>query len=465
MPYRDSVHRRTIPGCLAIAICALMLMPIAAWGAIVWKSYTAPGPGPRKGHGMVYDAARKRIVLFGGKTSAGVYLDDTWEFDVLTRTWSDRTVGHSPKARAYFAMTYDPVRARTILQGGQQSANAGDAEYLSPSTWEWDGLKWLRISSSESPEWRWHNRMVWDVERQEVVLFGGANGSDTPMSDTWIFRNGGWSQKTPASVPQERMAHAMTYDSWRQRVLMHGGAHVHFGHEPSSQHVFAWAANAWTLLTGGGPLHRSGHTMVFDDRRGVAVLFGGTYENVIYGDTWELNDSTWSQKSNSGAPAPRFNHAMAYDSFNHVVWMFGGEGYAGLADTQMWAYGEVADAFDLRLYFVRAEPPQIVEPGSKTAIEVRFRNVSGTPVASSLAYRIWLSLDQELDGLDTRICNRELRFVVNPNRVVQLTPTCRIPEDMPEGSYFLIAMIESPGDTRTANNLVVSRSKLLIQKD
>lgn len=459
------MRKRSFGLCTLIPLLVSVLLgavPAAAQTTLEWRSWSATGPSPRKGHGMAYDTARKKIVLFGGKSAAGVYLDDTWEFDVVTKTWSQRTSAHAPQARAYFAMTYDPVRVRTVLQGGQQTGDDSAEDYLSPSTWEWDGANWQRISSSSGPRERWHNRMVWDAMEQGSVLFGGANTADEPLSDTWLYKNGIWFKKNPANSPQERMAHAMAYDSVRKRVLLHGGAHVKFGNEPSSQHLFAWVNNAWSLITGGGPQYRSGHAMVFDDHRGVAVIFGGTYETVIYGDTWELNDTAWSYKGDTGTPAPRFNHAMVHDSHNQVVWMFGGEGYSGIIDPLIWSYGPVGETFDLRLYLVRAQPPQIALQGQKININTRLRNVGGKPVASSLTLKIWLSLDQERDGLDTRVCNRVYSFVLNPGQAFSMVPKCRIPLDMPEGEYYLIAQIESAGDTKAANNITISRSKLTV---
>ncbi len=51
------------------------------WNGTGWSLASATGPSaPRFGPGMAYDAARHRIVLFGGWTGSA-FLTDTWEFD------------------------------------------------------------------------------------------------------------------------------------------------------------------------------------------------------------------------------------------------------------------------------------------------------------------------------------------------------------------------------------------------
>ena len=59
------------------------------------------------GHQMVYDAARGRVVLFGG-TLSGPALADTWEWDGVSWTLVEPAV--RPPARGGHAMAYDSVR-------------------------------------------------------------------------------------------------------------------------------------------------------------------------------------------------------------------------------------------------------------------------------------------------------------------------------------------------------------------
>ena len=52
---------------------------------MTWLHVTpAASPPTRVNHAMVYDAARGRVVLFGGDNTINGYLVDTWTYDGTT---------------------------------------------------------------------------------------------------------------------------------------------------------------------------------------------------------------------------------------------------------------------------------------------------------------------------------------------------------------------------------------------
>jgi len=85
------------------------------------------------------------------------------------------------------------------------------------------------------------------------------------------------------------------------------------------------------------PGARDGHTLVFDDTREVAVLFGGRSGTTLLNDTWEYDGVTWQEVITANAPLARFGHAMAHDSERGVTVLFGGApttpAAAGVSDT------------------------------------------------------------------------------------------------------------------------------------
>lgn len=97
----------------------------------------------------------------------------------------------------------------------------------------------------------------------------------------------------------------------------------------------------WERLPGDTPSARGAMAAVFDEGRGVIVLFGGrASENVPFSETWEFNGISWNQVKTSHTPPARIWHAMAYDSTRQVVVLFGGNASTGtpvyLNDT--WEY-------------------------------------------------------------------------------------------------------------------------------
>jgi hypothetical protein len=125
---------------------------------------------------MAYDAARQRVVLFGGGDGRGGVFGDTWEWDGLN--WAQRNTAASPTPRQDPAMVYDAARQRIVLFGGDGGGTRAD-------TWEWDGLNWAQRNTATSPTLRSGHAMAYDAAHQRVVLFGGFG----LYVDTWLYGN------------------------------------------------------------------------------------------------------------------------------------------------------------------------------------------------------------------------------------------------------------------------------------
>lgn len=263
---------------------------IWAWDGTSWTELTpANGPAlpPRKNFGLAYDTARKRLVVFGG-IYGGLqvtpkYMNDTWEWD--GQTWTDKTpASGSPSPRAGHGMAYDPARKRVVVFGGGASGPLDD-------TWEWDGQKWEQKATTGQPAARYNTRMVYDEVAQNVVLFGGQAGAN--FGDLWAWDGTTWTELWPTSKePLGRGFFDLAYDSARERVVLYGGT-VTYPPNIAPDNIFAdhweWDGTSWTLIgDGDGPGKRSGQGMAYDAHRGCLVLFGGTASGSLYlDDTWE----------------------------------------------------------------------------------------------------------------------------------------------------------------------------------
>ncbi len=64
--------------------------------------------------------------------------------------------------------------------------------------------------------------------------------------------------------------------------------------------------------------------MAYDTSRNLTVLFGGQDgNNTVFNDDWEWDGTNWTRQW-IASPRARYLHAMAYDTVNHHVVMFGG---------------------------------------------------------------------------------------------------------------------------------------------
>jgi hypothetical protein len=149
-----------------------------------WTELTLSLVPPRRDHpAMAYDRVRQRIVLFGGSTPTAAPLNDTWEYDSSVApngAWTQVTVSNPPPARSEASMVFDESRGRVVMTGGRSSTTAFFAD-----VWEWDGLTWTRRTpETNGPVATSSARMVFDLDRARIVMFGGRNVTN-PLADLW----------------------------------------------------------------------------------------------------------------------------------------------------------------------------------------------------------------------------------------------------------------------------------------
>ncbi len=178
---------------------------------------------------MAYDSARGETVLFGGLTSSGIALRDTWEWN--GKLWV-QVSDIGPQARAGHTMAYDALRGVTVLFGGYSPSGPYQDEYLG-DTWEWDGATWS-LKSTEGPGPRAFHAMAYDEMQNMVIIYGGTNA----LGDTWAWNGSEWKRRAAGGNPV--FNHAMTYDSSREALVTYGDG---------------WRSDAVYELQPGFPIH------------------------------------------------------------------------------------------------------------------------------------------------------------------------------------------------------------------
>ena len=109
--------------------------------------------------------------------------------------------------------------------------------------------------------------------------------------------------------------------------------------------------NDWYNINyGNGPPARHWHAMAYDSDDGVIILFGG-YDKagLKKNDTWAYNVSTgkWKNMNPSNPPTARVGHAMAYDCADKVVILYGGTDM-GTYFGDTWAYNYTTNTWTNR---------------------------------------------------------------------------------------------------------------------
>jgi hypothetical protein len=350
------------------------------YDGVRWEARaTHPLLGLRTGHAMTFDSGRGRIVLFGGRSVPGnALLDDTWEWD--GSQWLVRQPGAAPPARYEHRLAFDAARGRTVLFGGRTgiyNAFLGD-------TWEWDGTYWMPRMTVGAPSARYLHGMVYDDQRQRVVLSGGAATNAMTANDAWEWDGSRWTQTiagtTPPpstlrptdlvfdartgttlsvatdleeftsytgsawsptkTAPLPRMGSSFAYDAVRDEAVLFGG--TAFSGGPYGD-TWRWRGNRWIFTpTGTAPSARYLAAMAADGSRGELVLFGGYFyatsqPQQYFGDTWTWNGTSWVQRSTPVGPSARSGNALAYHAPTQRIVLFGGnDATTEYADTWLW---------------------------------------------------------------------------------------------------------------------------------
>lgn len=247
-------------------------------------------PPARYGLAAAVDQRRDVVWTFGGRYSQvpGSDLAAIWQR--FGDTWVEQVTMPQPSARSFAGFVHDEARDRTVLFGGMQgSAQLGD-------TWELHAGQWTQ-RTGPSPSPRSGFGMVYDPLRARIVLFGG-QGS-TVLSDVWQLDANGWTTWPAAAGPGARTRHAMAYDAANDRIVVFGG------HGASTSNLFgdtwALAPSGWTQIAStNAPSPRYGAAMAYDPFAGAVVLVGGKAGVTGSAEVWELHGSQWSL----GAPLP-----------------------------------------------------------------------------------------------------------------------------------------------------------------
>ncbi len=262
-----------------------------------WTLHRTPGPDPRHGHAMAYDAARDTVVLYGGRNESDAF-DDTWEWD--GNHWSLVSLtGPGPLDDP--ALVYRPDLEAVML------VSAAGA-------WTWDGATWSPFAGS-APFGPGQILAAFDATSDSIITFHATSGT------TWRLDQQTW-QQISAVGPAPRAGAGMAADTERSVIVLHGGN----DNGTVFTDTWEWDRHLWRQRSAAGPA-RSGAAMVVD-ASGTCRLVGGG--RVVQGPTvadLTIRQHTWNGRtwmSPDTLPSRRAEPAITWDSRNHQVVLYGG---------------------------------------------------------------------------------------------------------------------------------------------
>lgn len=356
---------------LLIVTASVLILPRparsqdGAWVSVTGSSVT---PGLRREHGAIFDREHQRYLIFNGRsgTAANPYIlfNDIWVLDVSgTPAWSYMPIGGAvPGERHSVQWGYDAARNRVLIFGGygKHYPDSPLNEYLN-DVWELSlGVTpvWTELfPAGQTPSGRLAGAAVYDPMRQRFVGFGGT--INAPV-DTWVLNLRGQANWEPLPIGGDRpnggWGMTSVYDAKRDRMLIFGGSTSddYYGSNNDVWELKLRGLPIWSKITTVGvrPKARRSGAAVFDGLRNRMVIYGGfdavPASDQFLGDTWQLDFNAdppvWTELHPAGTlPHGRDGTPAAYDPLHDRMIVYGGwSGNDFLADTQFLQWGGVS---------------------------------------------------------------------------------------------------------------------------
>lgn len=151
----------------------------------------AEGPAPRYHAQLAFDPVSETLYVWGGGTNeSGLVLtpaSDLWSW-TADDGWTElSTTGDAPSTRMFTASAYDAARNRLVVFGGQVGDFTSQA-YHDTYALSLDDLSWTQLhdGTGQAPSTRMHGAMFHDPPRDRYVLFAGHTDLGD-ANDVWAF--------------------------------------------------------------------------------------------------------------------------------------------------------------------------------------------------------------------------------------------------------------------------------------
>jgi hypothetical protein len=290
----------------------------------------SPTPPRRMRPAMCFDEARRRVLMFGGQNgpTMATLLADTWAYD--GSRWTQLVGGPVPPARIDAAITWDSVRNRVLMVGGQAGGILTD-------TWEHDGVTWSQRTPAASPGPN-SGRMTFDRQRG-VAVFVCPSGLTGGTMSTWEWNGANWTLRGNTG-PNANSNATLAFDPLRNRTVLAGGV--------PNDRVWEWDGASWTAIALPQPFLRLNAASWFDPAVGCVAITGGieyqllsgggVQQGVMRADRWHWDGQALTQVLNDSGPRAAFDGTLIPDPPRGRVVHFGGRFPGGLLSGETWAF-------------------------------------------------------------------------------------------------------------------------------
>ncbi len=332
------------------------------WTELISNATCTPAtcPAPREGAMLTYYPTENALLLFGGYNYSSVtetesYFNDTWLFENGAWTNISSTAGAAPPARFWGSMIWDPLFSAILLFGGFSSSGTtlGDTWFFEAGTWLnvtpfLGGVNGYKAYPMTAPEPRYQAAIA-ENPAGIIMLYGGADDGVTIENNCdlgafygtgdstvgWWFNATGW---YPMNVTENGGAYCAPIASPLHPAAPAAPAGV-TGAPAADPNC---NSNPGIFCSQYAPCGRTDPALGWSIKNDRFVLYGGYGANVMaactgstyLNDTWlfrlpamsNLNSETWGNVSDSGDPSARDAVGYSTDYTDNYFEITGGLG-------------------------------------------------------------------------------------------------------------------------------------------
>lgn len=326
------------------------------WDGRRWREVSPDdGPSSRSEHALTYDSARGAALLVGGSNQGQLSEpqsghSDQWEWDGAR--WQELTADALPPVREAAALAYDARDGRLLLIGGA-GLDADGAPLALADRFSFRAGAWREEEALAAPL-RDHT-LTYDPVAGQLLLFGGTSCEAEllpvfclPLLDPAGLLSDDTGQTLPSSgeTPPVRHGHAAAFDTARGKLVLFGG-NLSGLLDDFANDTWEWdgTTRTWRNAQPAGadaPAARDRLALAHLPEADSMILFGGqTRPGVVVArtdETWSWDGSRWRELGSLGAPPARSGHALAYDSSEGRLLLFGGLAVGDAPFDDLWSF-------------------------------------------------------------------------------------------------------------------------------
>jgi len=325
--------------------------PTGRWSLLSKPPPVLQGTAAGRGYSAIWDAARERVLIFGGRDSSFVLSGLLWSYEPAGDRWrllDTREPGPFP--RATYSAAWDP-QTEAMLVFGEMHVPFDDGSVGSSSElWVYRAReeRWVRLEPEGPRPGAWYSHAaVWDPVRRQMLVFGGStsDGRTTRANSAlWAYRPDAnvWEELAPVPFFSDggsiRFAPVAMWEPIRSELLVFPCC---------SDAVWRYLAheNAWIRMEQVGLRGQTGISLfALWDPVGGQTLVGSGANAVRRLWSFEPDAGAWRLLAAGEGPL-NWQRQAVWDEPRSRLLLLPGSPRDGLSGSDVWAYTPTSGAW------------------------------------------------------------------------------------------------------------------------